>query len=329
MENQMKSLTFAEHAKTVLMIKQYKVRDNTYQLHWESLCRNHILPYFGTLPIDSIKRNDIEMYFILYRDYARETLKSHFSVLNEILDNAYVNDIIPKNPCEHFKIQVGGKKKKKRVYTPEQADLVLAYSKLHRFGLEIDLLLNCGLTRSELLGIKWDDIDHQNQLIYIQRGVTVRQGGSSAESSRVVINDTKNEYRERVIAVSDETMEHINRAPRELLLGRNVHKKTPGHYVYPEFLIYNRFGKVCSPDSWYVRRYKVFMQEMHDYYLKQGVNVPMLTPHELRHTRASIWVNEGKNPYAIAAQLGWSDLDMLSRVYGHRDIQLLRKQLGI
>lgn len=57
--------------------------------------------------------------------------------------------------------------------------------------------------------------------------------------------------------------------------------------------------------------------------------LPILNPHELRHTRASIWVNEGKNLFAIADQMGWSDLDMLRKRYAHGDINQLRKQLDL
>ncbi|MDO5124777.1 MAG: tyrosine-type recombinase/integrase [Ruminococcus sp.] len=60
-----------------------------------------------------------------------------------------------------------------------------------------------------------------------------------------------------------------------------------------------------------------------------SVDVPMLNPHELRHTRASIWVNDGKNLFAISDQMGWSDLDMLRKRYAHVDISQLRKQLDL
>ena len=43
----------------------------------------------------------------------------------------------------------------------------------------------------------------------------------------------------------------------------------------------------------------------------------------------SLWVNSGKNLFAIAEMLGWSDLNMLRKVYGHADIQQLRKELDI
>ena len=82
-------------------------------------------------------------------------------------------------------------------------------------------------------------------------------------------------------------------------------------------------GRMNAP-KWLDNSHISGMQEFY-----KGENIPALSPHELRHTRATIWVNEGKNLFAIAEQMGWSDLDMLRKRYGHADIQLLRKELGL
>lgn len=321
-------VTFKKQADIVLKIKKEKVRQNTYELHWKNVINNHLLPYFGNARLIDIKKNDIELYLQSKNDLAKATLKSHLNVLNEIFNNAVDNDIIAKNPCNNVHVEIGTQTAEKRVYTKEQADLVLEYCKQHRFGLEVDLLLRYGLSRSEMLGITWDSVDTENKTIEIRQGITNGQG---AGNQRVIVSDTKNKYRNRIIAISDETVNLILNHPSTIVVGKNVHKKTTGKEIRPEFLIYNRFGKACSPDKWYTRHYKVFMEDMREYYLNQDnpIDIPILNPHELRHTRASIWVNEGKNLFAIADQMGWSDLDMLRKRYAHGDINQLRKQLDL
>ena len=75
----------------------------------------------------------------------------------------------------------------------------------------------------------------------------------------------------------------------------------------------------------------IILITMREYYLNRDnpIDIPILNPHELRHTRASIWVNESKNLFAIADQMGWSDLDILRKRYAHGDINQLRKQLDL
>ena len=314
------NITFTEQANIILELKKHMVRQNTYKLHWENIVNKHLIPYFGESLISDIRKNDIEYYFISKKDYTKETLKSHLAVINEIFTNAYDNYYIERNPCEHFKLRVGTESIKKDVYTPEQAEMILQYCNLHRFGLAVDLMLRYGLSRSELLGIKWEDIDTKSKSIHIRRGVTVPQKKNSG--TRIVVSEPKNRFRRRTVAIGDETVKLIKKRPRSITVS--------GDKIITEFLIYNKFGKPCRPDTWYRTHYKTFMTDMHEYYmLTQKIDIPILTPHELRHSIASKWLNEGKNCAAIAAELGWSDFSMLSRVYGHRDIDKLRVQLDL
>lgn len=314
------TITFAEQAEIILELKKHMVRQNTYKLHWENIVNKHLIPYFGDRLISDIRKNDIEYYFISKKEYTKETLKTHLAVINEIFSNAYDNYYIDRNPCDHFKLRVGTESVKKNVYTPEQAELILQYCNLHRFGLAVDLMLRYGLSRSELLGIKREDIDIETKIIHIRRGVTVPQTKNSGE--RIVVSEPKNKFRRRSVAISDETVKLIEARPRTIVVS--------GDKIKPEYLIYNKFGKPCRPDTWYRTHYKTFMTDMHNYYmLTKKIDIPILTPHELRHSIASKWLNEGKSCAAIAAELGWSDFSMLSRVYGHRDMNELRKQLGI
>ena len=71
------------------------------------------------------------------------------------------------------------------------------------------------------------------------------------------------------------------------------------------------------------------MKEMQAYYAEKGIDIPIYTPHQLRHTRASIWVNSGKNIYAVAKVLGHANLDMLQKRYAHSNIEQLRQLLDI
>jgi integrase len=293
-------LTFEKQALTVLELKKRKVKENTFMLSWHGVIVNHLIPYFKNTKLSTIKKNDIEKYFNSKSNYATATLRKHLNCLNEIFENAKDNGYLTLNPCDNFKISVGQNSQDKDVYTPEQAEKVLAFCKHHRFGLSIDLLLRYGVSRSELLGLKIEDVDFDKKIISIRRGVTMVSG-------KIVLGETKNKYRSRDIAVNDDTLSMIDKRC--------------------EFLIHNQDGSMCRPDTWKRRHYNVFMKDMQEFYRDE--NIPALSPHELRHTRATIWVNEGKNLFAIAEQMGWSDLDMLRKRYGHADIQLLRKELDL
>lgn len=302
-------VNFEEIALKVLNYKKEKVKANTWELNWNNVIRNHLIPYFKNTNLSTIVENDISDYFLTKKHLSKATLRKHLSCLQEIFKNAMKNHYISSNPVEGYRLEFGEKSKKKKVYTPEQAENVLSYARSHRFGLDIILLLKYGMSVSELLGLKYSDVDFEDKTIHIQRGVTLAD-------HKIIIDDTKNEFRNRVIAVSNTTIDMIR-------------SRRDDSKFHSEFIITNSRGTVCRPDNWRKRHYHAFMGEMHITFMKHGIDIPILNPHELRHTRASIWVNEGKNLYAIAAEMGWSDLEMLRKVYGHPNIKKLRTQLDI
>ena len=60
---------------------------------------------------------------------------------------------------------------------------------------------------------------------------------------------------------------------------------------------------------------------------KAHPEVPELFPHELRNTRATLWIAQGMDPYMAAWLLGHSDLKMLTKIYDHTSTETLRKAL--
>ncbi len=56
-------------------------------------------------------------------------------------------------------------------------------------------------------------------------------------------------------------------------------------------------------------------------------DIPILSPHELRHTRATLWIAQGIDPYMVARLLGHSDLKMLTKIYDHTSPETLRNAL--
>lgn len=61
--------------------------------------------------------------------------------------------------------------------------------------------------------------------------------------------------------------------------------------------------------------------------IKAHLEIPLLTPHELRHTRATLWSAQGVPQHLVADLLGHCDTRMLERVYNHTSTDTLRQAL--
>lgn len=304
-KNRYENISFEEWAEIVLQHKKEKIKGISFLSNQESVARNHLIPYFSNAPLKSIIKTDIQDYVEVKKKTLKpSTINKHITMLSEIFSEAIDNGLTDYNPCKNVKLPAVSKDK--RVYTEEQAELVLKYCKLDKFGMAEHIILSYGMSKSEFLGITFDDVDFDNLTISINKGLTPKNALTQTE----VLAETKNKYRNRTIAITQETADYIKENVQFGFLANPNKKGLPNCGTFRD-------------------RHKAFMKRMHKYYEEQGIDVPELNLHELRHTRASIWVNQGKNLFAIAEQMGWSDLSMLRKVYGHADIQKLRNELDL
>lgn len=62
---------------------------------------------------------------------------------------------------------------------------------------------------------------------------------------------------------------------------------------------------------------------------KNNPTVPILTPHELRHTRATLWRDQGVDLFTISRMMGHVDLRMEKTRYVHDNVEQFRNALKL
>lgn len=179
-------------------------------------------------------------------------------------------------------------------------------------------MLETGISRSELLGLRWEDIDIENRVLHIRQGLVAYQ--DLDEKTWVMeASGLKNSYRRRGIPLVDDTLvERLRAKPRIIRVksrGRNAEKE-----VETEFVFHSPEGLPYQPNNWSNRVFFPFMREL----VRVHPELPMLSPHELRHTRATLWIAQGIEPYMVARLLGHCDVKMLAKVYDHTTVDTLR-----
>lgn len=307
-----KSYTFNQWADKWLNVIKDTVTDSTYN-GYEVAVRLHLKPYFQNARIIDIKQIDVQKYINkISKEVPRESVMKYKNCLNAIFEMAVDNDICYKNPCNNIKVTTQIETDEKQTYTQEQTHLILEYAKTHKYGLEISILLEYGLRRGELLGLRWEDIDFESNILHIRKSVADIKNKDTGKIE-IIIKEPKNKYSIRQVPISIEISSRLKETyPNDSI------------YVFP-----NSIGGLMSPHNWTNRHYKIFMEDMQQYYHKQGIDIPILNPHELRHTRATLWVNSGMNLFAVASILGHGDLKMLRERYAHSDAESIRKSLNI
>lgn len=296
--------------------KRPYVKPNTYAGTYLAPVQNHLVPAFGEMKIGDIKPVHIQRYINqASARYAPETVKKDYNCLKLIFDTAVDNQLCLKSPLTRsIKLPRYETRKDKHAFTQAQYDVAYAAAKKYG-GLSIMLMLETGLSRSELLGLRWEDIDEENRCIRVTQGLVVYHDVD--EDKQVLSSDgLKNKFRKRAVPIADDALwSRITQAPRTVKAG--------GRKIPTEYVVHSPEGKPYNPNNWVNRVFRPFMRRLH----REHPDIPELSPHELRHTRATLWIAQGIDPYMVARLLGHSDLKMLTKIYDHTSTETLRKAL--
>lgn len=129
----------------------------------------------------------------------------------------------------------------------------------------------------------------------------------------------KNKYRRRSIPLTDpDLVQRLAQRPSTLTFPAS--SQAMPSKVQPEFVFHSPKGQPYQPQNWSRRVFNRFMDDLH----KEHPEIPRLTPHELRHTRATLWLAQGIPDLMVAKLLGHCDLRMLARIYDHTNVETMR-----
>ena len=276
--------------------KEPNVSSATYKTTYLYAIESYIIPYFRSTKISDIRKSDIQKFFRDNKNKSSAVLKKVKLVLNQIFEDAIDDGLCHINPCRGVKL---GKEKRvveKQVYSSKEVAKILDYAKTHKYGIDIAILLNTGVRRGELLGLRWEDFDFKECILKIERAV----------KANGTLGDPKSEAGKREIP--------FDKYLKEFLL--------PMRSI--GFVIKNSTGGFMQPNNWDHRRYKQFMDSA-----SAELSIPRLSAHELRHTYGTLLRERGVDIYTIQKVMGHSDIRVTADRYVHNDIDTLKKALGL
>ena len=299
---QPKNMTFETWAyKWLETFKKGTVKQTSYENTYKFHIERYFVPYFGKAHIADIQQIDVQKYFNTVRSFSgkplsNSTLKRQKIVLKAVFESAIDNDLCYKNPVRNIKFPNVSEKFQKTTFTREQAEKVEEYAKKEG-RIDVVILLNTGIRRSELLGLQWSDIDFDNKIMHIQRAVTQVKG-------QILVDKPKTTSSERLIPFGTDFGEYL-----KTFVNDNI-------YVIGT-------SEPLSPSA-YAGSFRSFMKTA-----SAELGVPNLTPHELRHTYGTLMRERGVDIYTIQKVLGHSNISVTAGIYVHNDIEVLRKSLKL
>ncbi|GGF24287.1 site-specific integrase [Halobacillus andaensis] len=274
--------------------------------------RNYLIPTFGQLKLDEIKPIRIINYLdSLGHDGVRKDGKEgglastsilyHYRILEDIFNRAAEWKLIKESPVKTVK-RPKIESKKTEVYTQDEVQQLfsmLENQPIHQ-SLIIKLAITTGLRRGELLGLQWEDIDFDKRTIEVNHTLQhIKEEGFQLRKPK-----TKSSLRTVVapIHLIEELKEYKHVKNKERLQvaehweGGNhsfVFSTWNGKPLYP-----------TVPGTWWRR------------FIKR-TGFKHIRFHDLRHTAATLLINQGVHAKVISERLGHADIKTTMNIYGH------------
>jgi len=246
----------------------------------QGVVRNHFIPSLGNIALADLGRLQAQQWASrLSATQSPGSVRKIVNVVSAGLQLAVADGRIPANPAARLKLPRQSKSHKKFL-THEQvaalADAVEAKPAGEGFGLLILVLAYTGRRWGELSGLRVRDLDFRRGRIEV-RTTMVEVNGYLEES-------TPKNYEERSIPVPAFILEQ---------LVDHVKTKSFDAHVF----VSSKVGAVL--------RNRTFRRGWFND-AAETIGIPGLTPHELRHTCASLAVSAGANIKALQRMLGHS-----------------------
>ena len=279
-------------------VAKVKVRPSSHQTY-KGYIDNHIKPSIGNIPLEKLTTMDLQKFYRKLLTKGRverveskeqpkglsaKTVRNINQVISSAMDFAVAQKIISENPCKAVTLP---KLEHKEMQTipAEQLQTFLQEAKATGVYEMYYIELATGLRRGELLGLKWTDIDWKNGIIKVRRQVA-RVDGQIVEAPL----KTKNSY--RAVSISPQAIEVL----------REQKRKTNDTYVFP-----SPNGGPISPDS---------VNNMLKRVLERA-GIPKVRFHDLRHTFATIALQNGVDIKTVSGMLGHFSAGFTLDTYAH------------
>lgn len=307
-----KNLKFRDFVDDWYEKHAYKNLEKTTIKNYKSHLDNYIIPHFGNMYLNKIKAvhvvnflDDISQPNASNRGktLSDSTIYEFDKTLRVIFNKAAEWQVLKEHPLKGLsRPQV--RKRKMKTYNEEDFNKMIEALYMEEPVWRMFFLTSAlsGMRRSEVIALKWKDINFEEHYIRLKRSIPIRIDGKPH------IKGTKTDEHERIVYMPDWYMKELLNYKEFWDLERYaVGNKWEGEEY--EFLFHDGYGKPYTPESATNTWRKIVKR--HD--LKE------IRLHDLRHTMITYLLNRGESAFNVSKRAGHSDVKVTTDTYGHAD----------
>ena len=269
--------------------------------YYRRAMEEYTIPRIGTTKLNKLTSREIQKLYkdLLENGRTREqqrkkqpglsgsTVRGIHIMLHSALDRAVKERLLVRNPADGCVVPKAHHQEMKTLH-PEGLKAYLDSADKRGALAMFYLELVSGIRKDELVALRWEDLDVE------QRTVSVSKQATKDEDNHLIVARPKTENFVRLISIPQEAVELLVRE----------HAKYPGNpWLFPS----SRTGGMYHPDS---------VATLHQRILKDA-GLEHLRFHDLRHTFATLALQNGVDIKTVSAMLGDYDAGFTLRTYTH------------
>ncbi|MGN0467239.1 MAG: tyrosine-type recombinase/integrase [Acutalibacteraceae bacterium] len=316
--------TFQKWAERFIKNKQGKVSENyrkslEYELKYLEVLNDKpiakIKPYQLQDILDNLANRE-------ENPLSHKTLKCIKNIADNIFELAVNNRVMDFNPARAVEVPLGSGKKERTAITEEQMQWIIETP--HNAQTAAMIMLFAGLRRGELLALTWSDIDLTEKTIQINKAIDF------VNNKPVLKNQTKTKAGMRLVTIPDILVNYLKNLEKKSLLvctlNGQMMTETQFRRMWQSYMcvLNEKYGDF-STDTLARKKDGTLKSRLAPGGLPQKIEY--FTPHQLRHTYASLLYKAGIDVLTAKDQLGHSDVSTTLSIYTHLDSKFKKNNM--
>lgn len=253
---------------------------------YTSSIKHHLSSRFGFMVVRDLTPQDVKSW-LAELQISNKRKNNIVIPLRRCFEELFLDEVIESNPMIRVpNLSVDSSEPKP--FTEHEIQLILAQLNTDAkqpYKHLIQIAFSTGLRTSELIALRWSDVDIPNKRIHVQRAKV-----------RGVLKPPKTSSGKRFVDLSPMALEAL---------------ELQSKYKTIDFaeVFFDIRNNLPIKDDQLIRK-TIWKPAL------QAAGIPYRSPYQTRHTYASQMLSKGINPLYVANQMGHSDWGMIRKVYG-------------
>jgi integrase len=265
---------------------------------YEHILQRYIIPEIGNIILTQLKPEHLQRYYSQTQNkgLSAQTVRHHHTVLHKALETAIEWGLVIRNAADAV-TPPRATCPEMQTWNEDEIGKFLEAAKTTPYYALFYTALFTGARRSELLALRWQDIDFLLGQIYINRSLHVLKGGM------VVYKAPKSAKGRRTVAMPPSLYLVLD----EYRKAREAESLLISMSLPDGDLIFSTLGKPLLPNTVTHAWIK----------LVRRTGIKVIRFHDTRHTHASLMLKQGIHPKVVQERLGHSTIAITLDTYSH------------